>query len=172
VGTRIVRYIADSRPDYRFSLSNDVTFKKLRLYFLVDRQKGGIVADLTGILWDLSGNSPDQTVPKKPGALTGDQRATRYAKTALTSYSDATYWKLREVTLSLDVPTSWIHSFWGGARYVRLAVSGRNLLTVTNYTGSDPEVSQIVESAAFGIPWELWAYPPSRSVWFSVDLGF
>ena len=65
-----------------------------------------------------------------------------------------------------------IRKVWSSARFVRLTVQGRNLVTMTNYRGTDPETNSIVESAAFEEPWELWAYPPSRSVWFSVDLGF
>jgi hypothetical protein len=55
---------------------------------------------------------------------------------------------------------------------VRIGVSGRNLLTFTGYRGADPENAEIARSAAEGIPWELWSYPPSRSVYFNVDLGF
>ena len=172
IGSSIIRYVADSRADYKLSLSNDLTFKRLRFYFLFDHQQGGRVACITCILWDLSGSSPDQVVPSSPGALTGAQRAAAYRKTGTIVYKDASYWKLREATLSLDLPTSLIKRMWSGARYLRLSVQGRNLLTLTPYPGTDPETNSIVESAAFEEPWELWAYPPNRSVWFSVDVGF
>jgi outer membrane receptor protein involved in Fe transport len=172
IGSSIVRYVVDTRPDYRFSLSNDFTFKHLRFYFLFDRQKGGRVACITCILWDRSGNRTDQVVATESGALTATQRGAAYAKTATIVYQDASFWKLREATLGYELPTGLVRGVWSGARYVRLSLQGRNLLTVTKYRGTDPEVNSIVESAAFEEPWELWAYPPSRSVWFSVELGF
>ncbi|MBI4421187.1 MAG: TonB-dependent receptor plug domain-containing protein [Gemmatimonadetes bacterium] len=172
VGTRVVRRILDPNPDYRLSVSNELAYRRFRLYFLLDRQQGGQLADITGILWDLSSNSPDQIVPKKPGALTGNQRAAAFAKTTRAQFDETTFLKVREVTLTFDVPQAWVRSFWSGARHLRLSLSGRNLLTLTDYTGSDPEANQIARSAAEGIPWDFWAYPPSRSLWFSVDLGF
>ena len=77
----------------------------------------------------------------------------------------------------MDLPPSVIRRFWSGARYVRLTLSGRNLLTFTPYQGTDPEQrwfpEQGLANAGFGLPpTELWAYPPSRTFWFSVDLGF
>jgi len=127
---------------------------------------------ITRLDCSLSNNRKDEVLPASPGAFTGAQRAAAFRKTGTIVYNDASYLKLREATLTLDVPTSLIRRVWTGARYVRLSVQGRNLLTITPYRGTDPEVNSIVESAAFEEPWELWAYPPSRSLWFSVDVGF
>src|SRR4030095_3930496 len=54
---------------------------------------------------------------------------------------DASYVKLKELNVSLDLPKSFTSKFWSGARFVRVSVSGRNLLTFTGYSGADPEVS-------------------------------
>ena len=81
------------------------------------------------------------------------------------------YLKLRELSLTYDVPQSLTRPLWSNARYVRLVASGRNLLTFSPYW-SNPEDNQTVTSAARGISWDLWSYPMSRSFWFSVDVGF
>ena len=59
-------------------------------------------------------------------------------------------------------------------RAIRLSASGRNLLTFSPYTkvGYDPEVQQVHRSLAVEMSWELWAYPASRSAFFSIDVGF
>ena len=57
------------------------------------------------------------------------------------------------------------------ARYARLSVSARNLFTVSPYEGLDPEVSNFGRQAA-GAGLEIGPFPPSRSYWFTVDLGF
>ena len=183
----------DANPDYRLSLSNDVTYKRVRLYFLFDREKGGALLNATGLLYDLTGTSPDQTSVTPQGncpnshmcggwktpttgsgvGLNGDQRADMFnrGKTEL-FLEDKSYLKLRELTLSYELPASAIRNIWSGARYVRLGLSGRNLITWTTFRGADPENNEIQRSAAEGVPWEIWAYPPARSVWFNVDVGF
>jgi hypothetical protein len=55
-----------------------------------------------------------------------------------------------------------------GARRVRL---GRNLITISPYKGLDPEVSNFGNQAiARNI--DVAPFPPSRSFFFSIDLGF
>jgi hypothetical protein len=94
----------------------------------------------------------------------------RYSKVYV---QDASYLKLREATLSIDVPQSLVRKVWSGSRYVRMSLSGRNLLTVTGYRGVDQESRWVAEqNTSQRLGQELWAYPPSRTFWFSVDVGF
>ena len=80
--------------------------------------------------------------------------------------------KLREATLSMDVPPGVLHRFWSGARSARISVSGRNLLILTGYRGGDPEV--LVQAATLFSQWrsDIWPYPPYRTFWFKIDVGF
>ena len=79
--------------------------------------------------------------------------------------------KIREVTLSWDVPTPVVRSLGTGIRSARVSVSGRNLFTFTPYSGLDPEVSNFGNQAvARNI--DVAPFPPSRSYFFSIDLGF
>ena len=61
----------------------------------------------------------------------------------------------------------------GGLNFTnaRLSFTGRNLWMSFRYTGLDPEVSsfgnQQVTTAT-----DIFAYPPSRSFFLSLDLGF
>jgi len=50
---------------------------------------------------------------------------------------DASFAKLREVSLSYDLPQAWAARF--GARFAALNVAARNLHTWTSYKGLDPE---------------------------------
>ncbi len=84
---------------------------------------------------------------------------------------DASFMKLREVTLSLEVPSAMVSRFGRGVRSAQLSLSGRNLLTFTDYTGMDPEVSNFGnQQIARNI--DVAPFPPSRSFWLSVSLGF
>jgi len=53
--------------------------------------------------------------------------------------NDASYTKLREIALNVDVPGTWTRRFLGG-RNATVNFAARNLKTWTNYTGLDPEV--------------------------------
>jgi hypothetical protein len=84
---------------------------------------------------------------------------------------DGSYLKLRELSLTYDLPESVVGHLFGGVRYARLNVSGRNLIRITPYKGSDPEVSNFGNQAiARNI--DVAPFPPSRSFFFSIDLGF
>jgi hypothetical protein len=171
-GTRVTTIVADATPKYHLGWSNDLTVKRFHLYFLWDHQRGGWLQNLTLLFNDLAQNSGDYATPQKAGGVTGRQRFLAFPKQSKVYLQSTTYLKLREVTLSYELPQSVTRTFWNDARYVRFTVSGRDLLTFTPYYGGDPEVAEVHRSAAAAATRDLWVYPPSRSVWFSIDLGF
>jgi len=80
--------------------------------------------------------------------------------------------KLREVTLSYELPPSLVHSMFGdAATSVRLEASGRNLVTWTKYGGLDPEVSNF-GNQNINRGQDVAPYPPSRSFFFTVGVDF
>ncbi len=174
IGTEIVRPLADATPRYNWGWHNDVSWKNFSLSGLIDGQKGGILLNVTQLEYDASGTSPDQVTPRHPGWLTGDQRIATFGKTARTYVQDVSFVKLRELTLSYDIPRDVVGRYISSTHAsAKISLSGRNLLTFTNYQSTgDPEVNQVSKSLAGGIPWDLWAYPPSRSYWLSLTLGF
>jgi TonB-linked SusC/RagA family outer membrane protein len=52
---------------------------------------------------------------------------------------DGTFWKFRELALTMLAPKSWLGR--SGLGSLSLTISGRNLATWTNYTGFDPELN-------------------------------
>jgi hypothetical protein len=101
----------------------------------------------------------------------GQKRIYGFGKVAKNFVESATFLKLREITLTYTLPSSAMTSFWRGARYVRLSASARNLFTIAPFTGLDPEVSNFGnQPIARNI--DVTPFPPSRSFWFSIDLGF
>jgi hypothetical protein len=83
---------------------------------------------------------------------------------------DASYWKLREASIGIDLPSSIVHRYWGSARFVRLNLAGRNILTFTNFSGGEPDQGSL--NSIPGVGSNFVKYPPNRSFFFSVDLGF
>ncbi len=174
-GTRIVRKIGDATPDFNMSFVNDIKFGSFSVYGLLDWQKGGDVINLTKFLYDLGANTADYAKdPITTGNTTstvGSRRLAAWPKQTAIYVEDGSFVKLRELTLSYNVPAQMMERFGKGVRSAQLSLSGRNLLTFTDYTGLDPEVSNFGnQPIARNI--DVAPFPPSRSFWFSLSLGF
>ena len=82
---------------------------------------------------------------------------------------DGSYIRLKEVMLSYNLPAKWYSNV--GLSNIRIALSGNNLWTFTNYSGYDPEVS-IFGGSVFGKGADYGAYPMARTVLFNLNLTF
>ncbi|MEW5915839.1 MAG: SusC/RagA family TonB-linked outer membrane protein [Gemmatimonadota bacterium] len=167
--------MGDGNPDYNAGWSNELRWNRLSLYALLDHQQGGMLANGTWRHYDLGQNSRDYDAPGPNGQKLGDWRRSTYLQVTRIYYQDATYTKLREVTLAYDLPRATVQRFWSRANNVRLQVSGRNLKWWTNFRGGDPEAENF---GAGNVPGsvqrnrELAAYPASRTFWFNVMVDF
>ena len=173
-GSVVVRKIGDANPDFNMSFVNDFRFRRLHLYGLLDWQHGGSIINLTKFLYDLGQNTVDYADPITYGGLQTTKGANRlrlFPKQTAVYVEDASFLKLRELTLSLELPPTMVSRLGRGIRTADLSLSGRNLWTHTNYTGMDPEVSNFGNQAV-GRNIDVAPFPPSRSFWFSVSLGF
>src|ERR1051326_8090534 len=156
--------VGDANPEFRMSFSNDLTWKTVSLHALVDWQQGGNVINLTRLLQDANENAPD--------GKAGDARIGAWAGGATSTYIEsATFVKVREVAVSWDLPARTVRSLWSGVRTAQIAVSARNLFWLaTPYHGFDPEVSNFGnQPIARNI--DVTPYPPSRSFYFTINLG-
>jgi TonB-dependent starch-binding outer membrane protein SusC len=173
-GSTVVRKIGDANPDFTMSFVNNLRFRRLRLYGLLDWQHGGSIINLTKFLYDLGSNTADFADPITYGGLQTTKGANRlrlFPKQTAVYVEDASFLKLRELTLSFDLPETMISRFGRGVRTAELSLSGRNLWTHTNYTGMDPEVSNF-GNQPIGRNIDVAPFPPSRSFWLSVSLGY
>jgi hypothetical protein len=62
-------------------------------------------------------------------------------------------------------------SFAQGVQSLRVSLTGRNLAMWAPYSGLDPEVGNF-GSAAVRNNLDVGPYPPSRSVFFNLTVGF
>ncbi|PHX96281.1 MAG: SusC/RagA family TonB-linked outer membrane protein [Gemmatimonadetes bacterium] len=175
-GGRVVvpRVIGDGNPLWVGGVGNEVRYGPFTFYALVDRQAGGMLANGTWRHYDLGQNSRDYDDLTSTGQKLGQVRRTTYLQVASIYYQDASFTKLRELSLSYDVPRRISRALWAGSGNAKLTVAGRNLAWWTNFRGGDPEAQNFGQG---GVPdsiqrnRELAAYPASRSYWltFSVD---
>lgn len=160
----LVNKIGDAEPDFRMSFVNRVSSHGFSLYFLLDWQKGSNVLNLTRFFYDLAANGADYTTA-------GVARLDLFKTSARAYLESATFLKLREVTLSYEVPGSASARLWSALRKVRVSLSARNLFTITPYSSFDPEVSNFGNQPIFRNI-EVAPYPASRSFWTTVDASF
>jgi TonB-linked SusC/RagA family outer membrane protein len=157
--------VGDAYPKFQMSFTNDIDYKALSLGFLFDWKQGGDIINLTEYLYDAGQNSKDFETA-------GKQRQIDFASLTGVYVQDGSYLKLREVTLSYTLPNRITSSLFGSnMRFARLSLSGRNLLRFTGYRGLDPEVSNFSNQAIVRNV-DVAPFPPSRSFFFSIDLGF
>ena len=157
--------VGDAYPNFQMSFTNDIDWRGFSLGFLFDWKRGGDIINLTEYLYDGGQNSKDFLEA-------GVQRTVDFASRTGVYVQDGSYLKLREVTLGYNLPDRITSSIFGSSvRYARLSLSGRNLLRITNYRGLDPEVSNFGNQAIVRNV-DVAPFPPSRSYFFSIDLGF
>jgi outer membrane receptor protein involved in Fe transport len=168
-GSQPTVQLGDAAPDFQMSFSNELNWGPVRLYGLVDWKKGGDIINLTQFLYDAAGNSKDYS--EDPNSA-GQRRFNRWAQGFTQEYvQDGSFVKVREISLAWQLPASMTHYLGTRTRNARLELSGRNLLTFSDYPGLDPEVSNFGNQAiARNI--DVAPYPPSRSYFLTLAVDF
>lgn len=104
-----------------------------------------------------------------PGQVTDVPKAKFRMLNSTYFLEDGSYLRVKDVSLSYDLPKSII-SKWGVTR-LQPYLSATNLLTLTKYSGHDPEVNQYGDSGAVqGLDWGT--YPMSRSFVVGLKVEF
>ncbi|MGN6107307.1 MAG: SusC/RagA family TonB-linked outer membrane protein [Kofleriaceae bacterium] len=162
IGGGEVAVVGNGEPDFRVGWSNTVQVGDFTFGALIDWQQGSQIINLTRLLYDSASNSPDETAAA--------ERLARLDEGDMRPYiEDATFVKLRELSVTYRVPEK-VAKELGPVKSLSVSLSGRNLYTLTNYSGLDPEVSNF-GSQPIGRNYDVAPYPPSRSFWFSVSAG-
>jgi TonB-linked SusC/RagA family outer membrane protein len=184
VGPRKV--LGNIQPRWTGGWNNQVNYKNFSLNALLDIKRGGDIFSITNYFGDYTGvlaqtlkgrevdwNNPGVVV-KGIDDVTGQPNTTnvtteQYLQNIFPVNEpyiyDASYVKLREVRLGLDLPQRWANVF--NARAVNIALSGRNLHTWTKVPNIDPEFA--FQSGNFqGI--EFAALPTARSIGINVRI--
>jgi len=150
-GVGLNTVLGSALPKFRFTLSNDMSYKRLTLYALVDATIGHLINN-QGEQWGLL--SLSSAYFDQAGATVETAKPTGYSWRAGSPEStgtggfydtlnpnnrvleDGSFAKLREVALTYRLGRVMGVGDW------QLGLVGRNLLTVTNYTGLDPETGR------------------------------
>ena len=160
-----ISQLGNSAPDFRMGFVTDISHRALHFNAVLDWQEGGSVINLTDFLQDDGRTSEDW------GSPAWARRYDGYLKGVIAPYiEDASFVKLREVSVNYTVPQGWLEVL-RGVKTGSLGISARNLFMWAPYRGLDPEVANF-GSAAIRNNLDIGPYPPSRSFFLNVSLGF
>lgn len=164
--TRSDLTIGNTAPNFRMGLTNEVSLGDWAFSGVLDYQNGGNIINLTQFLYDDAQSAADYGTP------TYDARRRGMLSGVMAPYiEDATFLKLRELSVSYTVPASVTNRMGWGVDNLRLSLAGRNLHSWQKYSGLDPEVANL-GSAAIRNNLDVAAYPPSRSYFLNIAVGF
>jgi TonB-linked SusC/RagA family outer membrane protein len=111
--------------------------------------------------------TPTHTNTNVPRAVAGDPNGNaRYSDRFL---EDGSYVRLKNLTLAYNVPVSLTKR--AAISNLRLYITGQNLITWTDYTGYDPEVSSDPFSTT-GLGRDFGVYPQSRTYTVGLNATF
>jgi hypothetical protein len=164
-------------PDFFGGFGTNVSYKGFTLDVLGNFQYGNLLWNsprlnsetFEGGSWRKSYDN--RWLPSRPGVVTSVPvpRNNNPIVNSNRFLEDASFLRLRTVTLGYEFPTSLISKI--KLTRTRLYVQANNFLTLTKYSGWDPEVSSSGSNVTTnGI--DYGAYPIAKSVMFGINLGF
>ncbi|WP_225874781.1 TonB-dependent receptor [Pedobacter hiemivivus] len=170
--------IGRAEPKYYGGYTNSLTYKNFSLITLATFSYGGDIYYLADVQNADAGTrtnkgirildrwTPENQNTERPRLILGQGTA---ANGASNNVYDASFIKLKSVTLSYQLSPSLMKKLKMNTASVY--VSGTNLLTITNYPGADPEVSNDPYSLIGGYS-DAGGYPTVRQFSFGLRFGF
>jgi len=174
--------IGNPNPDFTWGVTNNFRYKNFDLNIFFQGSQGGEIFNMTNVqlfngdantTYDYYNNAwtPTNTDTDQPRAGNASFReiSSRFVE-------DGSYIRLKNIALGYNLPSEIIGKI--GLEKLRVSVSAQNLLTISDYSGLDPEVnyfgadgnnntsSNTVRGFDFG------NYPTVKSVSFSLNLTF
>ena len=177
--------LGNPEPDVSFGFTNDFTFGPLSVYTFIQGVYGNEIfnyntSQMAGASTGGNVYRPswvDRWTPQNIDArwpVSGLRPGVGYTfGTSGDVYShwieDGSYLRLRNVTLSYEVPDSWANRL-AGMETARVFANVDNLWTLTNYSGLNPDVNTTgQQNISRGI--DLGAYPLARTYRLGVSFG-
>lgn len=175
VDDRVV--IGKEDPAYRFGLMNKFRYKDFTFSFFINSIQGGDNGylgsnssslqrgDTNHRRWNMpSKMAADYWSPSNPDA--SYSLATASGAIVPTLYQDRSFIRLQDVNLSYNLPKRWLKPI--GAESLDVFINGKNLITITDWKGWDPETNDEDGHANGG----YFGRPVLRSFTFGLNVTF
>ncbi len=172
-------YIGDPNPDFTFGFTNNLSYKRFDLNLFIQGSYGNDIFNATRIdlegMFDSKNQSiavlnrwtPENTITDIPRAVGGGN--VNNVRNSSRFVEDGSYARLKSLTLSYRILDNG--SKIKGISKLSVYVTGQNLITLTNYSGFDPEVNAFGNSSVeMGI--DYGTYPQARTIIFGINVDF
>ncbi|MDR6922338.1 SusC/RagA family TonB-linked outer membrane protein [Chryseobacterium sp. 2987] len=173
-------FIGNPNPKYTFGFSNNFTLKNWYMDVLITGSVGNDVFNATRFDLEMMNDYKNQSTAvlnrwTTPGQITDVPRANSASAQEISDrfVEDGSYVKLKAVTLGYN-----FNNPFKGVSKLNVYVTGQNLLTITDYSGMDPEVNAFTpnrntsgaEKSVFGI--DYGTYPQVRTFIIGLKANF
>lgn len=171
--------VGDANPDFFGGLTNTLKYKGIDLSFFWQFSYGNEQLNFTRFFMEHGGSRGTNFTTsqlgrwQQPGDITDIPRmsAANYASDLRPSrfVEDGSYLRLKNISLGYKLPTNITEALKVSS--ARVYVSGQNLITITNYTGLDPEVTATADTALTqGV--EFFTTPSPKTIMAGINLSF
>jgi TonB-linked SusC/RagA family outer membrane protein len=169
--------IGNGTPKYAFGFINDVSYGNFTLSVMFQGTHGNqIYSQTLAYLWGGQGQAKNATTEDALNMWTAAKETDNPAfsstgKNFINSSRyvyDASYIKLRNVSLAYHVPTNLLSKV--KMRSLEVYVSGQNILWITDYPGYDPEVTNSTNAITQGL--EMGVIPNPKTYTIGLKAGF
>ena len=162
--------IIDPNPKWYGGITNSFQYKSFQLDFLVQAvQQHSLNYQFGNLPGAGVSNQPSSILDRwrSPGDVSKIQKASSsitqiydpagIAGSSDAAYSGSSYVRLKNASISYTFPDRWVKFAYLSS--LRLYAQGQNLITITNFVGTDPEINS------------LRSLPPLRMITLGVQIG-
>jgi len=169
--------IGNPYPDFTYGFQNSFSYKGFQLDIFIQGQEGNDLLNINTIeslypanfrrnrleeqglnRWTVQNTNTKWPSGVEPSAYGG-------GKVNTLSLLDGSYIRLKNVQMGYDIPVDQI----GFLQSARVHITGQNLLTITNYTGYDPEANAFGRS---NVRLDYNSYPLPKTYLIGFNLTF
>lgn len=172
-GLPVVEKIGSSLPDVNLGWANSVYWRGFSIYTHMHAQIGGEVYNNTRQRLYNGRRHGDLDQASKPDERKKPEQyyVALYNTNAISEpfLEDGTFLKLRELSVRYNLDRDLLARIGLGnfaPRNIAIGIVGRNLLTLTGYSGFDPEVGSVLQR------YDSFSYPNTRTFTGTVEITF
>lgn len=172
--------LGSAQPKFTWGFGNTLSYGNFELSLFFQGSQGNKMANFNNLdLLNFNGQqnvladaglnrwTPENPSNKYPRALAAGSLDVGTVSSAIVE--DASYIRLRNVTLAYTLPARIGSKI--GMSNLRVYASGTNLLTITNYSGYDPEANTFGQSTTL-LGLDLGGYPQARILQLGISASF
>jgi TonB-dependent starch-binding outer membrane protein SusC len=163
--------IGNSNPTFTYGITNTLTYKNIEVTLFLQGSQGNKVLNFTRWYTEggvSNGNYSNKVLERWVGAGTSNtmprvtlEDPNKNSRVSDRFVEDASYLRIKNLRIAYSIPTRW--STLMNLKKAQFYVSSQNLLTITKYTGLDPEVGGGVD---------IGFYPQARTFITGVTVDF